>query len=388
MKKKLLIVAHHMTIGGVQKSLISATKAFDYDKYDITLYLRKNRTDLLPFIDKRIKVTVNTDPNKYYRKPYAIILQAIAFIAKLLGNKERAKKINGILEERIRLDMMEYEHKTYFADAHYDIAVAYVQGYVAQFVAECVNADKKILFFHTSTNDTPEIHNAVIPVYSRIAALHNDQKALIEEWYPDSKGKITIVENYTDKELITAQSKELSIPKTDKTVICSCGRLSPVKGFDMAVEAAKLLKENGVDFVWYFVGDGPERSTIEKLISDYRLENNVVITGMQKNPYPYMAACDIYVQPSYEEALGITILEAHRLNKPVISTATVGGCKLVENGKNGVVCAISSDAIAESIVNLINSKELYNTLLNNLGSSDYSHEFEKYKEQWKALLEE
>ena len=40
MKKKLLIVAHHMTIGGVQKSLISALKALDYNKYDVTLSTR------------------------------------------------------------------------------------------------------------------------------------------------------------------------------------------------------------------------------------------------------------------------------------------------------------------------------------------------------------
>lgn len=386
-KKKLLIVIPHMTVGGVQKSLISASKALDYDKYDVTLYLRKNRTDLLPLVDKRIKVIVNTDPNKYYRKPYAIALQAKAFAAKLLGNKAKAKELNGILEEKIRLDMLEYERRSYFAEAHYDIAIAYVQGYVAQFVAECVDADKKILFFHTSTNEIPEIHKKVIPLYHRIAALHNEQKALIEEWYPDAKGKITIVENYTDKELITEQSKEFPIPETDKTVICSCGRLSPVKGFDMAVEAAKILRENGVDFIWYFVGDGAERIKIEKLISEYSLESNIVITGMKKNPYPYIAACDIYVQPSYEEAMPVTILEAHRLSRPVITTATVGGCKLVENGKNGTVCEISSEAIAESVITLNNNKELYNTVLNNLGSADYSHEFEKYKEQWKALLE-
>ena len=66
MKKKLLIVAHHMTIGGVQKSLISALKALDYNKYDVTLYLRKNRTDLLPFIDERVNIIINTDPNRYY----------------------------------------------------------------------------------------------------------------------------------------------------------------------------------------------------------------------------------------------------------------------------------------------------------------------------------
>lgn len=387
MKKKLLIVAHHMTIGGVQKSLISALKALDYNKYNVTLYLRKNRTDLLPFIDERVNIIINTDPNRYYRKPYAIFLQIKALIAKMSGKKNKADELNNTLEERIRQDAMQYEKQTFFGNTHYDIAVAYVQGYVALFVDKFINADKKILFYHTSTNDTPEIHNSVIPDYTTVAALHEQQKTLLEEWYPDSKGKIKIVENYTDKDLITEQSKEFSIPETDKTVLCSCGRFAAVKGFDMAVKAAKSLKDNGIKFVWYFVGDGPERSNLEKKIVEYKLENNIVITGMQKNPYPYMAGCDIYVQPSYEEAMPVTIIEAHRLGKPVITTATVGGCKLVENKKNGIVCEINPDAIAESVINLIDDKEKYNDIVYNLKSTDYSHEFEKYKEQWKNLLE-
>lgn len=388
MKKRLLVVIPHLTIGGVQKSLISALKALDYDKYDVTLYLRKNRTDLISFVDDRVNVIVNTDSNRYYRKPYAILLQIKSLVAKVFGKKDKSRKLNDILEEKIRCDAMEYERKTYFNNTHYDIAVAYVQGYVALFVDKCINADKKILFFHTSTNDTPEIHNAVIPNYSAVAALHDQQKALLQEWYPASKGKIKIVENYTDKEFITEQSKALSFPETDKTVICSCGRFSPVKGFDMAVEAAKKLKDAKVKFIWYFVGDGPERSKLESQISEYNLEDNIVVTGMQKNPYPYMAGCDIYVQPSYEEAMPVTILEAHRLNKPVIATATVGGLKLVEAGKNGVVCEISSAAIAESISDLINDKEKFNRITNNLKSTDYLHEFDKYKQQWKSLLEE
>ena len=78
MKKKLLIVAHHLTIGGVQKSLISAMPTLDYDKYDITLYLRKNRTTLLPYVDKRANVIINEDKTKYYRKPFAVFLQLVA----------------------------------------------------------------------------------------------------------------------------------------------------------------------------------------------------------------------------------------------------------------------------------------------------------------------
>lgn len=387
MKKQLLIVAHHLTIGGVQKSLISALKAIDYDKYDVTLYLRKNRTELLPFVDERVSVIINKDPNRYYRKPFALVLQLRMMLAKLVGKKDKAKALNYILEEKIRQKAMEYERRTYFASAHYDVAVAYVQGYVALFVDRCIDADKKTVFYHTSTNDTPEIHNAVLKNYTAVAALHSQQKALIEEWYPETKGKIRIVENYTDKEMLVSQSKEISLPETDKTVICSCGRFAPVKGFDLAVNAAKMLKESGIDFIWYFVGDGPERDKLEGMIAAYGLNDCIVITGMQKNPYPYMAACDIYVQPSYEEALGLTILEAHRLGRPVISTVTVGGKKLVESGKNGVVCEISAESLAESITALLGDKERYSAIINNLKATDYSQEFEKYKEQWQALLD-
>lgn len=386
-KKSLLIVIPHLTIGGVQKTLVSALKALDYDKYNVTLYLRKNRTDLLEYIDKRVNVIINTDPNRYYRKPYAISLQLKILLNKALGRKEKAVSLEHELTDKILDGMMQYEKKTYFASEKYDIAMAYVQGYTALFVDKCIDADKKLIFFHTSVDEMHDMHKSILPDFDGIAALHNEQKELLEQWYPEHKSKITIVENYTDKDLITDQSKEFSIPQKEKTALCSCGRFAPVKGFDMAVESAKILKNNGMEFIWFFVGNGPERTNLEKKISEYGLGENIVITGMQKNPYPYMAGCDIYVQPSYEEAMPVTIIEVLRLNKPVITTATVGGNKLVENGKNGMVCEINPDAIAESVINLINDKEKYNNIINNLKSTDYSHEFEKYKEQWKNLLE-
>ncbi len=387
MKKSLLIVAHHMTIGGVQKTLVSASKALDYDKYDITLYLRKNRTDILDYVDKRIKIVINKDPHHYYRKPYALLLQFKIWLSKRLGKKHLEAAFSNELADRIREDSMRYEKRKYFKSKKYDIAVAYVQGYTSLFVDKCIDADEKIVFYHTSTDELHDIHELVLPGFDKIAALHEEQKKLLEKWYPKHKSKISVVENYTDQEMIAAQSEEFALPETDKTVICSCGRFAPVKGFDLAVECAKILKDSGVDFIWYFVGDGPERQKIEKLISKYGLEDNITITGMQKNPYPYMAACDIYAQPSYEEAMPVTILEAHRLNKPVASTATVGGQKLVSDGKNGILCDINPQSLAESIKAFISDKKLYSDMIENLKNTDYSDEFEKYKEQWKALLE-
>ena len=53
-KRKVLIVIHQLNIGGAQKALISALNAIDYTENDVTLYVRKNRLDLLPFVNKNV----------------------------------------------------------------------------------------------------------------------------------------------------------------------------------------------------------------------------------------------------------------------------------------------------------------------------------------------
>ncbi len=387
-KTKLLIVAHHLTIGGVQKSLISALKVLDYEKYDVTLYLRKNRRTLLPYVDERIKVVFNEDTHHYYRKPVCVLLQVAEAFCSKMGLKKQGEKFNKLLGNKIREYEMKYEKKTYFDSEKYDIAVAYVQGYTALFVDKYINAHKKYVFFHASTDEYPDVHKDILADFHKVVALHNDQKNLLSKWYPEISGKICIVENYTDKEMIVSQSKEekIYVPE-DKTVLCSCGRFAPVKGFDLAVEAAKILKDKGIGFLWYFVGDGPEREKLEKLIEKYSLEDYIVITGMKSNPYPYMAQCNIYVQPSYEEAMPVTILEAHRLCKPVVTTATVGGQALVKNGQNGVITEITSIDVAEGILSLIKDNKKMKEMNDRLENTDYSLGKEKYKNQWKKLLE-
>ncbi len=388
-KKKLLIVAHHLTIGGVQKSLLAALKVIDYGKFDVTLYLRKNRTDLRPFVDERVNVIINDDNNHYYRKPYALFLQILIVLFGLLGKTEKVERLNKKLSDAIVKWSMDYEQKHFFNSEKYDIAIAYVQGYTSLFVSDCVEAEKKIVFFHTSVDELHSVHEKIIDKFSKIVAIHNEQKELIKQWYPQIKDRIFIVENYCDKALIEEQSKEFLVDVPDnKFVFCTCGRFSPVKGFDLAVESARVLKEKNISFIWYFVGDGPERANIEKLIDEYQLQENIIITGMQKNPYPYINACDIYVQPSYQEAMPLTLIEAKRLNKPMVTTATVGGVQLVENGVAGVVCEINAQAIANGMENLIVDKAAFEKIKFNLENTDYSKELNKYKTQWQNLLEE
>ena len=171
-------------------------------------------------------------------------------------------------------------------------------------------------------------------------------------------------------------------------MLCTCGRITSVKGFDLAVGAAALLKKKGLSFKWYFVGDGADREKIEKLIAEKQLSDCIEITGLQSNPYPYIKNCDIYVQPSYEEAHSLSIIEACILCKPVVSTATAGGKSIISNGTNGLLCDISPSAISDAIIKFTNDGGLREQIKENLSRIDYEKSCEKYKSEWIKLLEE
>ncbi|MBQ9880270.1 MAG: hypothetical protein IJM45_07560, partial [Clostridia bacterium] len=101
-KKKLLIAVHRLDTGGVQRALLSALRAIDYDLYDVTLYIRKDSVALLPEVDGRVgKVIVNRDRTHYYRRPRAAALYALVRLMTLFG-KEAAgvsEKLNGYITE-------------------------------------------------------------------------------------------------------------------------------------------------------------------------------------------------------------------------------------------------------------------------------------------------
>lgn len=384
-KKNVLFVAHHLTIGGVQKSLVSALNCIDYENNNVTLYLRKNRLDLLPFINKNVKVVINQDKRHYYRFPRSLYLQTIIKLKTLL--KKDVTSTKEILSKYIHDQQFIYEKKHYFSTDNYDLAIAYNEGYTAEFVMDCVSANRKIMFFQSSTDSKHEIHKRIMPMFDAIVVEHIDiQKALVS-WYEDIAKHIRIVENFTDYKLIRKFSEEhLGIYESAPSVLCTCARFSPVKGLDLAVESAKKLKDRGIAFTWYLVGDGPDKEKIEHLVETYQLQKYVIMPGMQKNPYPYMAACDIYVQPSREEALSISMLESQMLCAPMVSTKTAGGLAMIQEGINGLLADINAESLADTIEVLIQNDDLRNSIKEHLKSIDYSDEEIRYKNDWKDLL--
>lgn len=386
-KRKVIYIIHQLNYGGVQKSILTALDAIDYSENEVTLYVRKNRIDLIGSVNKNVSdIIVNDYPGHYYRKPYAAWLSLLLKIYGLLHiDISRIKKK---LDKYIIECHMNYEKKKYFSDGKkYDVAISYIQGYNALFTDRCVNADRKIMFYHGSTDETHEIHEEVFPHFDKIVGVNSGVRDVLKGLYPDFADKITYLENYVDADTVRKKSEEFTVDApSGKTVLCTCGRFTKVKGFDIAVDAAKILKVKGIPFVWYFVGDGPERKALIKQISENGLKDDIIITGMKDNPYPYIKACDIYIQPSREESYGLTIAEAIALSRPVISTNTVGGLLLLNDGLYGLLADISSVSIADKTEELMLDKALRDSIISRIDKTDWSAECERYKADWKELL--
>ena len=88
--------------------------------------------------------------------------------------------------------------------------------------------------------------------------------------------------------------------------------------------------------------------------------------GAKINPYPYMKACDIYVQTSLFEGLGLTVIEAAILQKPIVCTNFPTAYNILKDNETGLIAEMNPNAIAEQIEKLIKDESLRKKLISNL----------------------
>ena len=171
--------------------------------------------------------------------------------------------------------------------------------------------------------------------------------------------KIVVVYDILNTELIRSMSKEQGFKDNfDGTRLVTVGRMVPQKAYDLAVWAADELKSRGYKFKWSFVGNGSDRPKVEKMIAERHLEDYVELLGEQSNPYPYMSACDIYVQTSRFEGFGLTVTEARILGKAEVCTNFPSAYNQIVDGENGLICEMDPKSIADKIELLLTNKEL------------------------------
>lgn len=189
--------------------------------------------------------------------------------------------------------------------------------------------------------------------------------------FPKLKEKCEVKYNIISKKYIDQMSKEKIMDSAfnsnyDGIRIITLGRLSKEKGQDIVPEVALRLKEYGVDFKWYLIGDGNLRQELEREINIKGLKENVILLGTKTNPYPYLAKSDIYVQTSVHEGFCISLAEARALYLPIISTEFAGAAEQIKNQITGSVVKREVSVLYKEILKLVNIPKIRNEYIANM----------------------
>ncbi len=368
MKKKLLFVIESLVCAGAEKSLVTLLNILDYSKYDVDLQLFAYGGEFQPLVPKEVNIL----PTLGYFK------SATQSLAKcFLGNPKHAvSRLRYSL--RLRSGCLTHPQKAVLfwqcahncfpqAEKEYDVAIAYAQGTPTFYVADCIKAKKKIAWINV-TYKPDGVYREFIDRYydkfDRINCVSESAHETFKEIFPERTHKSVVILDINDYSTIAKFAKlESSVNgymNFNGTKILTVGRLAPQKGYDIALEACKILKERNVDFCWYVLGRGSQEQEIREYIKRHSLENHFILLGTRANPYPYYLNSDIYVQTSKFEGFGLAIAEARMLNIPVVTTRfDAVYAQMVEN-ENGLVVDMTPEAVADGIERLISDKALYN----------------------------
>ena len=233
----------------------------------------------------------------------------------------------------------------------YDVVIAYQEGAATNF-ARYIRAKKKIAWVHTiyerfTQNSTHEEMHSLYSEYEKIVCVAPAAVAAFQRGLPEVADRVCLIPNPLNSKRIIAMSKQ---PQDDiafdvENVIVSVGRLSKEKQYDMAIRAAEKLQTAGISYKWYIIGDGAEKSNLDLLKKEKKLENRVILLGARNNPYPIVSRADVLVISSLYEAQPMVANEALILDVPVITTNYPSAMTLVQCGHNGIICDMSEEGL-------------------------------------------
>lgn len=392
-KKRILITSFDMEIGGVERSLIGLLNTIDYSKYDIDLMLFKHEGGFFSLLPKEPNLLEELQQYTTFRKSIKQILQEGHYsigITRIIG------RIMGVMHGRY----VNSKEPGYFVIQYgwrislpflpklreeYDVAISFLWPHY--FIGDKVRAKRKIGWIHTDYSNiqlNKEMECKMWRKMDDIVAVSESCRDTFLNSLPYINKKVQVIENIIDSEFVREQSNEGDITQEipinrERIKLVTVARLSHAKGIDDAIYALRKLLDQGYDIEWYIVGYGPQEAELKLLIDKLGLQDEFVLLGKKINPYPYIKACDIYVQPSRYEGKAVTVREAQILKKPVLITNFSTAKSQLENGVDGYICPIGIKGIVEGIKKMIDDVEFRSEVVNNVSQKNYGNEIEVEK---------
>lgn len=398
MKKNILILMPSMFIGGAERSLIGLLDSIDYTKYNIDLFLNRHEGEFLNLITEKVNLLPQIDAYTNFDRPIKDVLFSKNFkygIARLKAKSDMRKNVKLGNKHNVWSSLQFISNRLTpllpNIDKEYDLAINFLG--IADVLGQKVKAKKKLAWIHTDYTKLVPNKELDMDTYSKVdyvVTVSKDCENQLLSVYPMLEDKSLVVENILSEKFIKEQANEKITDdkfdiNNDQIKLVSIGRFTDAKNFDNVPQICKHILEKGIDVKWYIIGFGGDETLIKQKIKEFDMEQHVIILGKKENPYPYIKACDIYVQPSRYEGKAVAVREAQILNKPVVITNFETSKSQLTDGFDGVIVTMDNEGCADGICNLIKDKELQQILIENTKITDYTNKQEL--EKIYALLE-
>lgn len=202
---------------------------------------------------------------------------------------------------------------------------------------------------------------------------------------------IEVIPNFVDLDRFKRNAKDhyrKAIVQDDEKIVTHVSNFRKVKRVtDVAETFAKIL-EAGIKAKLLFVGDGPERTTVEAMCRELGTCEHVRFLGKQENVEDILSLSDVFMMPSASETFGLAALEAMSCGVPVISSDVGGLPELNRDGETGFVCKLGDvQGMADRAVAMFSDPELHKRLQDGARRRAEDFEQDRVVAQYEAYYE-
>ena len=377
---------HYMEIGGAETALVGLLNALDPARVDVDLFLYDHRGEMMQFIPEWVNLLPQIPKYSVLERPIVELVKrgfwgiaAARMSAKLIG------KLTNVPSFSMDVFTSLFTNKllpTICPQKKYDLAISFLTPHT--YVKNKVVAKKKIAWIHTDYTIYPIAKNVERPIwcsYNYIASISNDVTRTFLQVFPTLAPKIVEIENILSPSFVRKRAELQDVDKEFRhegaITLLSVGRFSDAKNYDNVPDICKrLINKTKLNIRWYIIGYGGDEALIRQKIKEAGMEEHVILLGKRSNPYPYIKACDIYVQPSRYEGKSVTVREAQMLCKPVVVTNYPTAPSQIRSGIDGVIVPMDNEGCAHGLAEVICDKSLQERIIAHLKTHDYGNESE------------
>lgn len=349
MKKHILFIMPDLPSGGAEKVLIDILRNFDYTTYDVTLLLEYRQGVYLKDIPSQVRFKTMFGASNIWLERWH----------RLLGIMHCGHLYHAIVHKLILLFTlrgMKFDTIVSFMEGEAVRLHSYIMKKASNHVS-WVHIDLKTKHWSQVFFKNDQQEKGIYEQMDKIVFVSEEARTKFLELFNIEKDKCCVQYNLIDAKTIRELAHSKKVEK-EKLTICMVGRLNPQKRYDRALRTVKRLKEDGLDFVLWILGEGGMENELKSMTRELGIESHVQFKGFVKPSYASMQAADIYWNTSEAEGYPLVVCEALCLGLPVVATRICGTNEILNDGNYGLLTQEDDESIYQGIKGMLESANM------------------------------